>query len=166
MMSLVNAVMIPRSTLSNVPMAEESAIGSTPNLEDGNASTNVSINDNDNDYFSDGVSDEHQVKKNLGTKREIQFQEEALHLEKRNIKLTEEMMNKSQADEDYKFLTSILPSIEMDYNERLELRIKFLVIVTKRIQISKNHSQHFISVPTSSNSPCLPSPSSRAASLD
>jgi hypothetical protein len=30
----------------------------------------VSINDNDNDEFSEGVSDERQVKKNLGIKRQ------------------------------------------------------------------------------------------------
>ena len=35
-----------------------------------------------------------------------------------------------------------------------------------RIQISKNFSQPFNSVPTASNSSCLPSPSLRAASLD
>jgi hypothetical protein len=62
---------IPRPTLSNVPAAEKSALGSTPNLEDDNASTNVSINDNNNDEFSEGVSDEGQVKKNLGTRRKI-----------------------------------------------------------------------------------------------
>jgi hypothetical protein len=50
--------MIPRPTLSNVP-APSSDLGSIPNLEDDNASTNVSINDNDNDEFSEGVSDEH-----------------------------------------------------------------------------------------------------------
>jgi len=105
--------------------------------------------------------------KNLGTKREINFQKEALHLEKKKIKLTEEtMMNKSQADEDYMFLMRLLPYIKMDYIQRLELRIKFLRSVTRRIQISKNHSQPFISVPTASNSSCLPSPSPRAASLD
>jgi len=93
-MSFVNAVMIPRPTLSNVPAAEDSALGSTPNLEDDNASTNVSINDNDNDEFSEGGSDERQVKKNLGTRRKINFQEEALHLEKRKIKLTEERLIK------------------------------------------------------------------------
>jgi hypothetical protein len=53
-MSIVNAVMIPRPTLSNVPEAEESFLGSIRNLDDGNASTNVSINDNDNDEFSEG----------------------------------------------------------------------------------------------------------------
>jgi len=68
-MSLVNAVMIPRPTLLNVPAAEESVLGTTRNFEDGNASTNVSINGNDNDEFSEGVSDECQVKKNLGTER-------------------------------------------------------------------------------------------------
>ena len=47
--SFVIAVMIPRPTLPNVPAAEESVLGSTRNLEDGNASTNVSVNDNDND---------------------------------------------------------------------------------------------------------------------
>ena len=67
-MSFVNAVMKPRPTLSNVPAAEESALGSNRNLEDGNASTNVSSNDSDNDEFSHGISDERQVKKNLGTK--------------------------------------------------------------------------------------------------
>jgi len=60
-MSFVNAVIIPRPTLSNDPAAS-SVLGSTPNLEDGNASTNVSIND-DNDESIEGVSDEHQVKK-------------------------------------------------------------------------------------------------------
>ena len=105
----------PRPTLSNVPAAEESVLGSTRNFEDGNASTNVSINESGNDEFSEGVSDERQVKKNLGTKRKINFQEEALHLEKRKIKLMEErLMKKSQADEDedYMFLMSLLPSIK------------------------------------------------------
>ena len=68
-MSFVNAVMMPKPTLSNVPAAEESVFESTRNFEDGNASTNVSINGNDNDEFSEGVSDECQVKKNLGTER-------------------------------------------------------------------------------------------------
>jgi len=46
-MSFMNDVMISRLTLSNIPAAEESDLGSTPNLEDDNASTNVSNNDND-----------------------------------------------------------------------------------------------------------------------
>jgi len=50
-------VMTQRLTLSNVPAAEESAFASTPNLEDDNASTNVSIDDNDSDEFAEGVSD-------------------------------------------------------------------------------------------------------------
>ena len=105
--------MTPRATLSNVPAAEESALGSTPNLEDDNASTKVSINDNDNDEFSEGVSDERQAKKNLGTKRKINFQEEALHLgEMRNKIMEERLMKKSQADEDCTFLKSLLPSIK------------------------------------------------------
>jgi len=58
-MSFVNAVMVPRPTPANVPAAEESVLGSTRNLEDGNASTNFSISDNDSDEFSEGVSDEH-----------------------------------------------------------------------------------------------------------
>jgi hypothetical protein len=53
MMSFMNAVMIPRPTLSDVPVAEESALDTTPYLEDDNASTNVSINDNDKDDFSE-----------------------------------------------------------------------------------------------------------------
>jgi hypothetical protein len=60
-----------------------------------NASTNVSINDNDNDEFIEGVSDEQQAKKNLGTNRKINFQEEALHVEKRKIKIMEERLMKS-----------------------------------------------------------------------
>src|SRR5215510_4708473 len=44
-MSFVNAVMIPRPTLSKVP-ATSSDLGSIPNLEDDNTSINVSINDN------------------------------------------------------------------------------------------------------------------------
>ena len=72
-MSFVNAVMTPRATLSNVPAAEQSGLGSTPNLEDDNASTNVSINDYNNDGFSEGVSDEHQAKQNVGTKIKVTF---------------------------------------------------------------------------------------------
>jgi hypothetical protein len=105
-------VMIPQSTLSNVRAAEESVIGITPNLKDDNASTDVSINDNDSDEFSEGVYNERQAKKNLGTKRKINFQE-ALHLEKRKIKLMEErLMKKSQADEGNMCLMSLIPSIK------------------------------------------------------
>jgi len=43
--------------------AEESVLWSTRNFEDGIASTNIFINDNDNDEFSEGVSDERQVLK-------------------------------------------------------------------------------------------------------
>jgi len=55
--------MIARPTLSNVPADEESVLWSTRNFEHGNASTNISINDNDNDEFSEGVSYDRQVKK-------------------------------------------------------------------------------------------------------
>jgi len=81
--------MIPRPTLSNVPAAS-SVLGSTQNLGEGNAKTYVSIDDNGNDGFSEGVSDVRQVKKNRGTKRKIKFQEEALHLETRKMRLMEE----------------------------------------------------------------------------
>ena len=67
-------------------------MGVHPNLEDDNASTNVSINDNCNDEFGEGVSDERQAKKNLGTKTKINFQEETLHLEKIKIKVMEERL--------------------------------------------------------------------------
>ena len=66
-MMFVNAVMIPRPTLSNVPAAEESVLGSTRNFEDGIASTNVSVNNSDNDEFVEGVFDERQIKKVIGT---------------------------------------------------------------------------------------------------
>jgi hypothetical protein len=83
-------------------------LGVPPNLEEDNVSTNVSINDSDIDDFSDGVSDERQAKKYLGTKRKISFQEEALHLEKRKVKLMEErLLKKSKADEDYMLPTVI-----------------------------------------------------------
>ena len=87
-------------------------------------------------------------------------------MEKRKIKLK---TKKSQADEDedYIFLMSLLPSIKkMDDIQRLELRMEFLSSVITRVQISKNFSQPFNSVPTASNISCLPSPSPRAASLD
>jgi len=88
-------VMIQRPTLLNVPAAEESAFWSTPNLEDDNASSNISTNDNEYGEFVKGISDEQQAKKNLGTNRKINFQEEALHLEKKKIKLMEERLMKS-----------------------------------------------------------------------
>jgi transcription antitermination factor NusG len=160
----MNAVMIPRPTLSNIPAAEESVLGSTRNLEDGYVSTNVSMNDK----LSEGVSDERKVKKNVGTKRKINFQEDPLQLQKRKIKLMEERpMIKSQADEDYMFLMSLLPSIKkLDDIQRLEVRTEFLSSVTRRIQISKNLSQPFNSAPIIPNSSCLPSTSPRAAILD
>ena len=112
-MSFVNAIMTPGPTLSNAPAAEESALGSTPYHGDDNASTDVSINDNDSDEFSEGVSGERQAKKNLGTKRKTNFQEEALRLEKRRMNLMEErLMKKSQADEDCIFLMSLLTYIK------------------------------------------------------
>ena len=69
-MSFVHAVMIPRRKLSNVPAAEESIFGHTPSLEDTNASTNVSINDNDKDEFSEGASAERQVKESWDKKKD------------------------------------------------------------------------------------------------
>jgi len=168
-MSFVNAAIIPRPTLSNVLAAEDSALGSTPNLEDDSASTNVSINDNDNDEFSEGGSDESQVKKNLETRRKINFQEEGLHLQKRKIKLMEErLIKKSKADEDegYMFLMSLLPSLKkLDDIQGRELGIEFLSNVTRRIRISKNILPPFNSVPLASHMvPSAPSP--HAASLD
>jgi len=154
-MSFANAVMIPRLTLSDVLAAEDSALGSTPNLEDDNASTNVSINDNDSDEFSEGGFDERQVKKNLGTRRKINFQEEALHLQKRKIKLMEErLIKKSKANEDegYMFLMSLLPSLKkLDDIQGRVLGIEFLSNVTRIIRISKNLLPPFNSVPAASH---------------
>jgi hypothetical protein len=105
--------MIRQPTLSDVPAAEESPLGSIPNLEHGNASTYVSIN-NENDGFSEGFPMNPKQTKNLGTKRKMNSQEEALHLDKRKIKLMEErLMKKSQADEDEDMsLVIVLPSIK------------------------------------------------------
>ena len=165
-MSFVNSVMIPRPTLSDVPETEKTFLGSTRILESGNASTNVLIGGNDKDKFSEGVSDERQVKKNLGTKRQIRFQEEG----KRKMEFMEEMLmkkSKSDKDEDFMFLMSLLPSIKkLEDIQRLELRIEFLSCVSRRIQISKNLSQPFHTVPTASSSSCIPSPSSLAERLD
>ena len=52
-MSFVDAVRIPRPTLSNVTAAEEPVLGSSRNSDDGNASTNFPINDSDDDEFSE-----------------------------------------------------------------------------------------------------------------
>ena len=52
-------------------------------------------------------------RKNFGTKRKRNFQEGALHMKKRKIKLMEEkLIKKSQADEDYIFLTCLVSSIK------------------------------------------------------
>ena len=83
--------------------------------------------------------------------------------------MEEGLMKKSQADEDddCMFLMSLSPSIKiLDDFQRLELRIEFLGSVTRRIQIDKNLSLPFNSVPTASNSSCSPSPSPRAANPD
>ena len=56
-MSFVNAVMILRPTLLNVPAAL-SVLASTRNPVDGNVSANVLINYNVSDEFGEGVSDE------------------------------------------------------------------------------------------------------------
>ena len=61
--------MIPRPTLSNVPVAEESVLGSTQNFEVVDASTNFPINDSDNDWFNEGGSDERQVKEKSRDKK-------------------------------------------------------------------------------------------------
>ena len=121
----------------NVPAAEQQSLGVPPNLQDDDASTAVAMNDNDNDEFGEeGVSDKRQAKKNTGTKRERNFKEEALHLEKRKIKLVEERMMKNcraDEDEDCMFLLSILLSIKKpDDIQRLELRVEFLSNVTRR----------------------------------
>jgi hypothetical protein len=57
-MSFVNALMIPQPTPSNVPAVEKLACGSTPNFDDENTSTNASINDTENDEFSESISEE------------------------------------------------------------------------------------------------------------
>ena len=48
-------------------------LGVPSNLEDGNASANVSFNDNDNDEFIEGVSDEPQAKKKSRDKKKEKF---------------------------------------------------------------------------------------------
>jgi hypothetical protein len=118
-------------------------LGVPPNLEDGNASANVSIDDNDNGEFIEGVSEERQAKKKSREKRKRIFEEGVLHLKKRKIKLMEErLMKKSQADEDCVFLICLLPSIkkQLDDIQRLEIRIEFISNVIRTIPVSKNFS--------------------------
>ena len=99
----------------------------------------------------------------------IEFQEEALHLRKRKIKLMEDRLMKSPKptkNEVYMHQLSLIPFIKkLDDIPRLELRIEFLNSVTRRIQICKNRSPPFKSVSAASNSSCPPTPSPRAASL-
>jgi hypothetical protein len=161
-MSFVNAVMIPRRTSPNVPAVEELACGSSPSFDDKSASTNDSINDIENNEFSESVSEESRPTKNLGTKRKMNIQEEALDLEKKKVRIMEERpRKKSQADEDedYMFLMSLLPSIKkLDDIQRLQLRMDFLSSVTRRLQVSKNLLLPVNSVPTASHISCPPSP--------
>jgi hypothetical protein len=95
---------------------------------------------------------------NLGTKRKMNFQEEALNLEKKKIQIMEERLRKkSQADEDEDcmFLMSLLPSIKkLNDIQTLELRMDFLSSITRRLQISKNLSRPVNIVPTASHISC------------
>jgi len=94
-------------------------------------------------------------------------------LKKRKFKLMEErLMEKSQADEDededYTFLISLSSSIKkkkLDDTQTLELRMKFLSRVTKRIQISNDLSLPFNSVLTASHISCPQTSSQRATNL-
>jgi hypothetical protein len=155
-MPFVNAGMIPRPASSNVPAVEELTCGSSPSFDDESTSTNASINDTENDEFSESVSEECRPKKNVGTKIKMNFQEEALDLEKKKIPIMEERLRKkSEADEDYMFLMSLLPSIkQLDDIQRLD----FLSSVTRKRQVSKNLLLPVNNVPTASHIPCLPSP--------
>jgi len=51
-------------------------LGVHPNLEDGNASANVSVNDNDIDEFIEGISDERPAKKKSKDKKKESFRME------------------------------------------------------------------------------------------
>jgi len=60
-------------------------LGVPPKREDGNASADISISDNGNDEFIEGVSDERQAKKKSRTKRMKNFQGGALLMKERKI---------------------------------------------------------------------------------
>ena len=47
---------------------KDQPLGVPPNIEDDNASANVWTNDSGSDEFSEGISDEDQAQKSLGTK--------------------------------------------------------------------------------------------------
>jgi hypothetical protein len=161
-MSFVNAVMIPRPTSSNVPAVEELACGSSASFDGQNTSTNASINGTENDEFSESVSKECRPKKYLGTKIKMNFQEEALDLGKKKIRIMEERLRKkSQADEDEDcmFLISFLPSIKkLDDIQRLQLHMDFLSSVTRRLKVSKTLLLPVNRVPTASHISCPTSP--------
>ena len=145
-------------------------MGVLPSFEDEKISINASINDIENDIFTESVSEERRPKKNLGTKRKMNFQEEALELEKNKIKIMEERLRKNfqaNTDEDYMLLMSLLQSTKkLDDIQRLELRMDFLSSVTRKLQISKNLLSPVNSVPTASHISCPPTLSPQAASLD
>jgi hypothetical protein len=61
---------------------------------------------NDSDKFSEGVSDERQVKKNLGTKRH-KLSRRSFTLGEKEDETYGRLMNKSQVDEDYMFQMSL-----------------------------------------------------------
>jgi hypothetical protein len=159
--------MIPRPTLSNVPAAL-SVLGSTRNAEDGNASANVLISDNDNNEFSEGVP--------MKPSKEISRDKEKDKLSRRSFIFGEkevqtygrEANENSQAeeDDDYMCLTSLLWSIRNGRNSKLELRIEFLNSLNRRIPIHKNLSLPLNSVPTASKTPFPPTRSPHAGNLD
>ena len=84
-MSFVNAVMIPRPTLSKVPAAS-SVSGSARNLGDGNAKHTI----RSMIMAMMGSVKGFRWTADRGTKRKIKLQEETLHLEIRTMKLMEE----------------------------------------------------------------------------
>ena len=129
-----------------------------------NAATNVSVNDNDNDEFSERVSAEHQAKENLRTKRKDKLS-----------RSSSTFGDGREADERVPSRRRRRPRVptesstahkKLDDIQRLELTAEFLSNVTSRIQSSKNISQPFNSVPTTSHISCPPAPFPRAASLD
>jgi hypothetical protein len=126
-----------------------------------NAATNVSVN-NDNDEFSERVSDEHQAKENLRTKRKDKLSRSSFTFG-----------DGREADERVPsrrrlrvLIESFTAHKKLGDIQRLELTAEFLSNVTCRIQSSKNISGPFNSVPTTSHISCPPTPFPFAASLD
>ena len=75
-MAILHVDVVRETTVPHCQMYQRlrsQPLGVTSNLENGNASANVLMNDNDNDEFFGGVSDERQAKTKFRDKKKEKF---------------------------------------------------------------------------------------------